>query len=800
MLELLENAEPQQQADGMRHKDPGAPGSKAIRYTYAATVFLSAFLLFQVQLIIGKYILPLFGGAPAVWNTCMFCFQVLLLLGYGYAHQVSNTIRLRTQGKVHCYLLIASLVVLIVLWAMWGSPLTPGTNWRPEPRDNPVWKILELLGVTVALPFFVLSTTGPLLQRWFSRSYTSPYRLYAISNAGSLLGLLSYPFLVEWAFNLKHQAWLWSAGYVVFALLCAGIAWRSSEKPNDGFSVQTEMTFDGLKTTAPSRAHYLLWLGLSACSTTVLLATTNLLCQELAVIPLLWVVPLSVYLVSFILTFDGSRWYRRSVFWPLYFLALGLGTRPDFLGYQPVPLVYAIAVCALSLFAVCMVCHGELARSKPAPQHLTSFYVMVASGGALGGAFVVLIAPQIFRGFFEFQAGLIACGLLLFAAFLLEDRTGRAERQLWNAALVISLAFFLPYLALLLPNPDKLISLTREYYTLPLGMGVFLLLRLVQGRRKRNQDDYGGNHFPWQPAAALLSTAMFAIFAYGGIQAQAARSLFGERNFFGMKRVEKELGLKCVGGDCGEDESIVLLSGNTCHGSQFLRPSRRNIPTTYYTTGSGIGLLLSNYPRGAGGTANLRIGVIGLGAGTLAAYGRAGDSFRFYELDPAVIDLSAGPNPYFRFVQDSPARIETVLGDARLSLEREAVQGQLQKFDVLAVDAFNSDSIPVHLLTAEAMKIYLKHLRNQDSVLAFHVSNRYLDLRPVLVGLGKDAHLSAAQVRNQASEWILLSANPAMLRLSNLAEKAKPVTLSKQPVLWTDSYSNLFQVLRYPHR
>jgi hypothetical protein len=688
--------------------------------------------------------------------------------------------------------------MLIFLWAMWGSPLTPGTNWRPEPRDNPIWKILELLGVTVALPFFVLSTTGPLLQRWFSRSYTSPYRLYALSNAGSLLGLLSYPFLVEWAFNLKHQTWLWSIGYVVFALLCALIAWRSSGELNNGVIVQSESVPDGVKTSAPPRAHYLLWLGLSACSTTVLLATTNLLCQELAVIPLLWVVPLSVYLVSFILTFDGSRWYRRSVFWPLYFLALGLGARPDFLGYQPVSLLYAIAVCALSLFAVCMVCHGELARSKPAPQHLTSFYVMVASGGTLGGAFVVLIAPHIFRGFFEFQTGLIACGILLFAAFLLEDRSGRAERQLWNAALVISIAFFLPYLAILLPNTEKLTFLTKEYYTLPLSVGGFLLLRLVRGQRKRNQGDWGKTDSPWQPAAAFLATGMFAIFAYGGIQAKTAHILFRERNFFGMKYVGKGFGVKCVGEDCVEEESIDLISGNTIHGSQYRAPAKRNIPTTYYRTGSGIGLLLSNYPRGAGETANLRIGVIGLGAGTLAAYGRTGDSFHFYEIDPAVIDLSYGPNPYFHFIQDSPARMETVLGDARLSLEREAAQGQLQKFDVLAVDAFSGDTIPVHLLTKEAMKIYLKHLRNQDSVLAFHVSNRYLNLRPVLVGLGQDAHLSAAQVWNQGSEWILLSANPAMLRLPNLAEKAEPVTLSRQPVLWTDSYSNLFQVLRHP--
>jgi hypothetical protein len=798
MPEVLEIAEPQLQAEGLQTEGTGATEPKAIFYIYAASVFLSAFLLFQVQLIIGKYILPLFGGAPSVWNTCMFCFQVLLLLGYAYSHHLSNIMPHRTQGKVHSCLLFASLIVLIALWIRWGSPLTPGMNWRPQPGENPVWKVIELLGVTAALPFFVLSTTGPLLQKWFSLNSTSPYRLYAISNAGSLAGLLSYPFLVEWAFNIQHQAWLWSAGYVGFALLCTGIAWRSREKSKNGLAAESK-TFVAAQSIAPPWSKYLLWLGLSACSTTILLATTNLLCQELAVVPLLWVLPLGVYLLTFILAFDGSRWYRRSVFWPLYFVALGLGTRADFLGYRPIPLVYAIVVCALSLFAVCMACHGELARSKPEPRYLTSFFVVVATGGALGGTFVVLVAPKIFRGFFEFQAGLIACGFLLFGAFLLEDRAGQGERPLWNAALLISLAFSLPYFVTLLPNADRLTFFAKEYYTLPLGLGIFLILRIVQVRRKPNQADIGNKHFPWQPAAVLMLTAMFAIFAYGNIEAQTTNVLFQERNFFGVKRVEKDTSLKCAGGDknCVEDQSVVLINANTHHGLQFLDPAKRNIPTTYYTTDSGIGLLLSNYPRSSGSRANLRIGVIGLGAGTLAAYGRAGDFYRFYEFDPAVIGLSSGPNPYFRFVQDSPARIETVPGDARLSLEREAARGQLQDFDVLAIDAFSGDAIPVHLLTSEAMKIYLQHVRKAGGVLAFHISNRYLDLRPVLVGLAEQSHLSAVEVWNHKSDWVLLSANPEMLRLVNLGEKAEPIVLHRPSVLWTDSYNNLFQVWRH---
>jgi hypothetical protein len=761
-------------------QSPSVPPRQRVLAGYWVTVFLSAFLLFQVQLIVGKYILPLFGGTPAVWNTCMLCFQFLLLLGYAYAHLLGRTSNARKQGKIHGALLIFSAVIVVILWVKWGSPLTPGTAWRPAPEDNPVLKILQLLFATVALPFFVLSTTGPLLQSWYSRDKTSasPYKLYALSNAGSLLGLLSYPFLIEWMFTIKHQAWVWASGYLIFAAICATIGWRFSPNGEDKSPSSPENIAADI---SPGLRRYLLWIGLSACSTTMLLATTNLICQDLAVIPLLWVVPLCIYLLSFIFSFNSHRWYKRSIFWPFYFVALGVEMKINLFGFHLQTPSQIVMLCA-ALFVVCMVCHGELASSKPATRHLTSFYLMVAGGGVLGGIFVVMMAPQLFLGFWELQVGLVGCGLLLFAAFLLGDPGGKANAQLWVAVLLIETTFLITNLPNFIPKLEKFPLLARPEFVGLFAGAAFVIYWLL--RRKTGS---GGGvpalaKFPWQPVAGVLLTAVFGILVYGYVQVRATQILYRERNFYGIKSV------------INEPETVALLSGSTLHGRQFKNPAVRNTPLSYYRTESGIGLLLNNYPRGNPG--NLRVGVIGMGAGTLAAYGRRGDYYRFYEIDPATVELSAGPSPYFYFAHDSVAKIDAVLGDARLSLEKEAGLGERQQFDVLAVDAFSSDAIPVHLLTSQAIDLYLTHMRNAQGVLAFHVTNWHLDLAPVLAALADSHHLAARQVRNLGSTWILLSADPEMLRLPGLAEKSTALVLTRKPVLWTDGYSNLFQVLR----
>jgi hypothetical protein len=748
--------------------------------SYSLAVFLSAFLLFQVELTIGKYILPFFGGAPAVWDVCLLFFQVLLLLGYAYAYWLSRRPLLQAQGKTHVAFLAVTLVVVLALWVRWGTPLTPGAAWLPTGGASPIFSILKLLTVTVALPFFILSATGPLLQHWYSQMHSgkAPYRLYATSNLGSLLGLLSYPFFVEWAFTTRHAAQLWAAGFTIFTFVCVGIASGLRREVSEARQLG-EAEPEARK--APGMAKILLWLGLSTCSSMMLLATTNLLCQDILPIPLLWVLPLGIYLLSFILTFQSDRWYRRELFWPLYALILGLDlqTFPHMqVGWPP----REIAVLSTALLAVCVICHGEVARAKPSANHSTLFYLVVAFGGALGGILVAIAAPFIFRGFWEFEIALFGCGFLFFVAFVVEDRTGGTKQGMWAASLAVLAAFLVPQLAGLLPVSGVAKLLSNKYYVAGALATAFSAFTLFDRRKKfvpTRKDS-----FPWQPAATLLLLGVFGVLAYVHSGAGQDYILLQTRNFFGVKYVTDDL------------NSIKLISGNIVHGAELKDPGYRNTPTTYYQRSTGIGLLLDNYPRAASGVgSNLKIGVVGLGVGTLAAYGRAGDRYRFYEIDPAVADLSKGARPYFHFLQDSPATVEVVLGDARIVLQQEASDGKLQQFDVLALDAFSSDAIPVHLLTKEAGALYLKHLRGPNSVLAFHVSNRYVDLGPVVKALCDTYHLHAAEVRSGTERWILASRNAEMLRLPKLSEKSK-IFAPDKTLLWTDDYTNLFLVLR----
>jgi len=616
-----------------------------------------------------------------------------------------------------------------------------------------------------------------MLQNWYRyrEDRRSPYHLYAVSNAGSLLGLLSYPFLIEWAFTIRHQAWVWAAGFAGFAILCAITVSKLSDQRESSETSSEEETKVEEK---PKQSRYALWIALSACSTTMLLATTNMICLDLAVIPLLWVVPLCIYLGSYILAFGRRRWYRRSVFWPLYFVVLGVELKTIRLGYHlETPL--QIGLLAVTLFVVCMVCHGELSLSRPAPQHLTSYYLMVAAGGVAGGIFVVMIAPQWFVGLREFQVGLIACALLLFAAYRLSNSSGRSEIRNWTVALLIEATFLVTNLPSVFPALEKYAFLSRPEIV---GAGVAVIAGIPLLLVLRRNVDSNRTKFAWQPWLAFSLTVVFGVLACVYARVQPSEVLYQERNFYGIKSV------------VNENEHIALLSGSTIHGRQFKLASMRDVPLTYYRAESGIGLLLTNYPRE--NSKNLRVGIVGMGAGTLAAYGRRGDYYRFYEIDPAMVNLSAGNPFYFSFVHDSKAKIDAVLGDARISLEKELRQGQKQNFDVLVLDAFSSDSIPVHLLTNEAIEIYLGHLRDSHSVLAVHVTNRFIDLTSVLRASADSHHLAASQVRSPNSTWILLSEDPQMLQLLGLVEKSTPVPHTHAPVMWTDDYSNLFQVIR----
>lgn len=759
---------------------PGAPVEHPHRSArsatiYAFTIFLSAFLLFQVQLIMGKYILPWYGGTPAVWNTCMLVYQVLLLGGYAYAHVVSVRLSGRGQAWAHLALLALSLAVVGAAGFAWRTPLTPGPAWKPEHGD-PVWQIMLLLGATIALPFFILSTTGPLVQRWFSRTHTgrSPYRLYALSNLGSLLGLVSYPFLVERWLPLDQQAWVWAVLYAVFAAACGLAAWRLS---GSGDAVASPSAGKPGDAPAPGIGRRILWMALAACASIMLLGTTNLLSQEIGVIPFLWVLGLSLYLLTFIICFDNDRWYRRGIFHPLYLFGVLVALAVLSPGPEA-PVIPQLIGCSLVLFAVCMVCHGELVRTKPPARYLTSFYLTVAAGGALGGIFVVLVAPQIFKYVWEFQLGLLGAGALLIVALWHDERSWLHRAGSWAPGLALLGAVALPQVGAF-SSPAWWGWLTRvEVYifvliiTVALAAGPFVFG--ARGRGERN--------------AALLAGALaVALIVVGYVtymqQATWQGGILHARNFFGLKSVVEDR------------NGLWFKHGATFHGLQLGDPRRRMEPTLYFGRSSGIGLLLDSYPRPTHG--GLRVGVVGLGIATLATYAREDDYYRFYEIDPQVSAYSLGPDPPFTFLRDAKGKWEIVTGDARLMLERELDRGEQQQFDVLILDAFSSDSIPVHLLTKQAMEVYLKHLRGPDSVLAFNVANRHVDMPPLLLRLGREYQLAFTQLHVPGlSRWVFMSPDRTRIQALESLTRATPVAYDATLRIWTDNFSNLFDVLR----
>src|SRR6267143_1425740 len=500
---------------------------------YAVTIFLSAFLLFQVQPLIAKIILPWFGGSAAVWTTCMLFFQLLLLAGYVYSHAY---VRLQIPARRHMH--IALLAV-----AAAALPLAAGTAWKPEGGEDPTWRILGLLATSVGLPYFVLSTTGPLVQAWYARSHegAAPYRLFALSNLGSMLALVSYPLAVEPLLSLGHQAAVWSAGFVLFALACTMLAWKSKAAESRGLA--------GGDTGAPGPGLKALWAALACCASLLLLAFTSHMTLNIAAIPFLWVLPLALYLLSFVLCFEASGWYRRWLFLPL--LAAGLAGVCVTLTRSNPSIWTLIPLYSATLFAACMVCHGELARSKPHPRHLTGFYLMLALGGAAGGVLVGLVAPKVFEDLYELPIGMVALSLLVTLA-LLRDRS----------------------------------SVLHGRWGIPAGI---MLLALT----------------------VALGVALFRTYSENSADTRVT-----SRNFYGVLNVR----------DSGEgpDAMRALSHGTIIHGKQFLEPERRDWPTSYYGLRSGIGLALLD----ARAHGPLRVGVVGLGAGTLAAYGRTGDVFR----------------------------------------------------------------------------------------------------------------------------------------------------------------------------
>jgi spermidine synthase len=787
---------------------------------FSLTIFLGALLLFQVELIIGKYILPWFGGTSAVWITCMLFFQVLLLGGYAYGHLLDShgRSRVRAQTLLHRLLLLVSLLVLAGQFILWHSPLILDASWKPRAEGNPLLQILTLLAVSVGLPYLVLASTAPLLQSWWRRLYPqrSPYRLYAVSNFGSFLGLVSYPFLVEPFLTLKTQARLWSWGYVAFALGCAYCAFRAARAGDaDALASGTAAPATGGASGGdaadaagpqqrPAPGLVILWLSLAACASALLLATTNQLCKNVAAVPLLWVLPLAIYLLTFTLCFESDRRYSRKWFHPAFALGMFLVCFVLATGAGK-NLPAQIAIYSFGLFAACMVCHGELARLKPDPRHLTLFYLVIAAGGVLGGLFVALAAPYLFLGYWEYEISLWLAALL-FLVVLVRDRSS------WLYSTRVKTPLVLLGAAALLPESLALaIGSTQLAGTLPSIVVIVGALFLLQNQNKRRKVKPAAKG-PRASAPAeippvaplqkghrlLLASCAIVLLILGATFTTLAKASLGQiasmRNFYGALTIDRQNPAD------PERDAYALKHGEIVHGFEFRAPGKQLIPTSYFSEDSGLGLLLA--PHLHSGGAALRVGDVGLGIGTVAAYARPGDSVRFYEINPQVQRLASDPR-YFEFLHDSPAApVDVVLGDGRLSLERELAQGSSQDYDVLVVDAFNGDAVPVHLLTVEAFELYLRRLKNPGGVLAVNVTNTFLDLRPVVVAAAEHLGLASVWVHcdgderiSYTNDWVLVSRDTQ--RIDALASAAKHAARLQVPEsrLWTDDYSNLFEAL-----
>jgi SAM-dependent methyltransferase len=685
---------------------------------FQLTLFLSAFLLFLVQPLVAKQLLPWYGGSAAVWTTCLLFFQSVLLAGYGYAHWLTRRVPPQRQSRLHASLIFATLLALL---------LTPRWVAAPQLATQPILGILSQLALQVGLPYFALACTGPLLQAWHARQFPdrATYRLYALSNIGSFLGLLCFPLALEPALA-RHTIWMmWCGLYGLYAVAMLLIARRGARLAS-GAALLPAVEI------APERhpgirAWY--WVFLATAGSVLLISGTAHLTQDVAAIPFLWVLPLAVYLLAFVLAFDRERWYRPALFIPLalaatLLLSVALTDSIDqdllaslkSLRLHPInnefwstsdlmPAAQAIPLFTVGLFVLCWFCNGELVRTKPGKQRLTWFYLLIAAGGALGGLIVSVLGPALLDGFYELPAALLAVAVLC----------------------------------------------------------------VIRARG-------------WWRLAAAVPALTVAVFGLRYATDLHTQTLLIQRDFYGLLRVEQVT---------TEDGRPVrrFLSGVILHGAQDLSWPGRRVPTEYYTTDSGIGRtlqLLSSTPQ--------HVGLIGLGAGTLAAYGREGDRYQFFEINPDVERIA---RTNFSFLSDSPAQISVTLGDARLSLSRLPPQ----HFDVLVVDAFSSDAIPVHLLTREAMREYARHVA-PDGVIAFDLTNRELTLEPIVQDLanaiGRSAVLISTEAEDQelraSSDWMLVTNNRTVL--DALLESPARQVVSAEPWIrpWTDDYSSLLQV------
>ena len=670
---------------------------------FALTVLLSASLVFLVQPMLARLLLPYFGGGAQIWTAALLFFQTALLGGYLYAHLLSRFANLTRQRFWHSGLLLLAVASLLLLDA------------KPDPQAAPLSGILSYLALAIGLPYLLLSATAPLVQHWFAARYPqqSPYRLYALSNLGSFAALLSYPFLVEPYLALPQQQAYWNVGFILFSGCILVLLWHSLAQSK-------------LLPAAPltlRRGHSVRYLALSAAGVVLLLAVTQQLTQNVPPVPFLWVVPLALYLLSFTLVFNRDSWYQRAIWLYLFAICLVVALLLFYLGRQ-FDWLSQLLLYLMLLFSGCMLCHGELARSKPSREQLTAFYLLLAAGGVLGGLLVNLLAPLLFSRYWEFPLVLLAI--------------------LW-------------------------------------------LVTLHNWRRQA----------VWKTATALLAGGFF-IGSFLLIEQQLGRQdISSSRNFYGSLIVRDV--------ELNGQWQRQLIDGTTSHGAQYLDERKAMQPLSYYRPGTGVALAIAHFlpadpARSSSQLSQRHLGLVGLGAGALAAYGRSGDLLQFYEINPAVIEAA---QQHFSYLAQSEAQIRLQLGDARQLLQQQLAEQGSQQFDLLVLDAFSSDAIPQHLLTTEALALYWQHLL-PDGVLAVHVSNNYLDLSSVLrnqaAALGLEAVFipTPADADNPAAtEWVLLSRNQRFLQQDSIRQASRPWPRPLRPeVRWTDQHSNLFQVLK----
>lgn len=674
-----------------------------ISFQYGLTLFLSAFLLFLVQPLIGKMILPWFGGSASVWTICMLFFQAILLIGYVYSHLIIKVLNPYKQSIMHLSLLIFSIAFL---------PITASEFWKPTGSENPTLQILGLLLVSIGLPYFVLSTTGPLVQSWFAREKTNivPYRLFALSNFGSMLALLAYPIVFEPVLSTQWQSYCWSSAYCFFVVFCGVIAWRNRNR-------QAIAKLESENSLPPKFKQIMTWVLLAACPSILMVADTSFLTENIAPIPLIWVAPLALYLLSFIICFEWNGWYNRKLFLPLLVIALFILAYLPTMGLNELPVFISMTINLLSFFIVCIVCHGELAMQQPDSQYLTIYYLMLAIGGVVGGFFVGVIAPYWFNENYELSVGIILTGIVISKVFLYDIKL---KNNLFKISFI--------------------------------GISTSFIILISYIRINDHYDELSGSE---------LSI----------------------RNFYGSLKVylNEKVGYRS------------MRHGQISHGRQNTDPNKLLEPTTYYIPESGVGkvILLKESL-----TKSIKLGVVGLGVGTLAGYGRSADTIKFYEINPQVVKVA---KEKFTFLSKSPAKIDLVLGDARLILENEISQ----QFDVLVIDAFSGDSVPIHLLTEEAFSQYFRHLK-KDGILAIHITNRFLNLKPVVKTAadhyGKDIRMIEYTVPEGKekelfrSQWAIIASNQDYFQNRTFIN-AQKITLIQSFKPWKDNYSSIISLI-----